>query len=166
MSKKFVLVSLVFLAGLPVAGEDYNGWDHLFPSAPGANRRNFARIAVGMGEQQVLAIMGGTPKVERMSTGGIEMTSQNWWGDDYAINVEFINGEAVTGRCHRLDGSEADCCLSADPVNDSVGTILGRWLCLAYPDDRVFFEYESVSVGIRYRFTSDEINRLWVFQTR
>lgn len=160
----------MLLGGLPIAGAEYSGWDHLFPVAPGANRRNFARVAVGMSEQQVLAIMGGTPQVGRMGMGGgNEWTSQNWWGDDYAINVEFINGEAVAGQCHRLDGSEPDRCLSEDPVSDSVGTILCRWLCLDDPNmnNRFFFENESVTAGIRYRRAVDKkLQELWVFQTR
>ncbi len=130
MSKKLI-VSLVLLGCLAATGAGYSSWDHLFPAAPGVNPRNFARLAVGMDEPQVAAILG-TKSLQfgAFSTGGHVWSDVQWRDDDYVITVTFFTGEAINGTCRRLDGSEPDRSFAEDGEYERIGERLSRWLRL------------------------------------
>jgi hypothetical protein len=58
-------------------------------------QENFARIADGMPEQQVLEILGKPDETSGGQVLGIAGTASRWVGADHVITVRFVNGKVL-----------------------------------------------------------------------
>ena len=58
---------------------------------------NFNKVRDGMGEQEVLALLGTPTESSSVSVLGISGTASKWVAKDAVITVQFVNGK-VRGK--------------------------------------------------------------------
>ena len=58
---------------------------------------NFNKVRDGMGEQEVLALLGTPTESSSISVLGISGTASKWVAKDAVITVQFVNGK-VRGK--------------------------------------------------------------------
>ena len=56
---------------------------------------NFAKIQEGMGEQQVIALLGSPTESNSVSILGVSGTASRWVGAEAVITVSFVNGKVA-----------------------------------------------------------------------
>lgn len=61
------------------------------------NEENFNKVRDGMGEQDVLALLGTPTESSSVSVLGISGTASKWVAKDAVITVQFVNGK-VRGK--------------------------------------------------------------------
>ena len=61
------------------------------------NEDNFGKVRDGMGEQEVLALLGTPTESSSVSVLGISGTASKWVTKDGVITVQFVNGK-VRGK--------------------------------------------------------------------
>ena len=61
------------------------------------NEENFGKVRDGMGEQEVLALLGKPTESSSVSVLGISGTASKWVAKDAVITVQFVNGK-VRGK--------------------------------------------------------------------
>ena len=57
------------------------------------NEENFAKIHDGMGEQEVVALLGKPTESSSVSVLGLSGTSSRWVTKDAVITIQFFNGK-------------------------------------------------------------------------
>jgi hypothetical protein len=74
------------------------------PLKPGVTTDNFRRIQVGMREDEVEAILGGSGKP--WPTSGLDVYERRFWvGDDSAVFVGFLRGKVAYAHMQTRDGT-------------------------------------------------------------
>ena len=61
------------------------------------NEENFGKVREGMGEQEVLAVLGTPTESSSVSVLGLSGTASRWVAKDAVITVQFVNGK-VRGK--------------------------------------------------------------------
>ena len=61
------------------------------------NEENFGKVRDGMGEQEVLSLLGTPTESSSVSVLGISGTASKWVAKDAVITVQFVNGK-VRGK--------------------------------------------------------------------
>jgi hypothetical protein len=61
------------------------------------NEENFGKVREGMGEQDVIALLGTPTESSSISVLGISGTASKWAAKDAVITVQFVNGK-VRGK--------------------------------------------------------------------
>ena len=58
-------------------------------------QENFAKVQEGMGEQEVIALLGEPTESNSINVLGVSGTSSRWVGRDTVIDVRFVNGKVA-----------------------------------------------------------------------
>jgi hypothetical protein len=61
------------------------------------NEENFGKVRDGMGEQEVLSLLGTPTESSSVSVLGVSGTASKWVAKDAVITVQFVNGK-VRGK--------------------------------------------------------------------
>ena len=61
------------------------------------NEENFGKVRDGMGEQEVLALLGTPTESSSVSVLGLSGTASKWVAKEAVITVQFVNGK-VRGK--------------------------------------------------------------------
>ena len=61
------------------------------------NEENFGKVREGMGEQEVLSLLGTPTESSSVSVLGISGTASKWVAKEAVITVQFVNGK-VRGK--------------------------------------------------------------------
>jgi hypothetical protein len=56
---------------------------------------NFAKVDIGMGEKDVLALLGTPTESSSVDVLGVSGTSSRWVGRDADITIRFVNGKVA-----------------------------------------------------------------------
>ena len=56
---------------------------------------NFTKVDIGMGERDVLALLGSPTESNSVDVLGVSGTSSRWVGRDAEITIRFVNGKVA-----------------------------------------------------------------------
>jgi hypothetical protein len=56
---------------------------------------NFAKVDIGMAEQDVIALLGSPTESNSVDVLGVSGTSSRWVGRDAQITIRFVNGKVA-----------------------------------------------------------------------